>query len=113
MKFPPSQIKHPDRRTLAINPNRVEKNATKGGATEANEGSSKRSRPRPRFYFSYSGIKTAVLRYVETHNMAAAIDSRRRALAAITKPKLEDYLDNCDKQALDLVASFQRAMVGT
>jgi N6-L-threonylcarbamoyladenine synthase len=65
-----------------------------------------------RFDFSYSGIKTAVLRYVETHNMAAAIESRRRAMASIAKPKLEDYIANCDKQTLDLVASFQRAMVG-
>src|SRR5205807_9254131 len=66
---------------------------------------------RPRFDFSYSGIKTAVLRYVETHNMQPAIDARRRALANITKPKLEDYLANCDPQTLNLVASFQRAMV--
>lgn len=41
-----------------------------------------------------------------------SIDSRRRALAAIAKPKLEDYLATCDKQTLDLVASFQRAIVG-
>jgi N6-L-threonylcarbamoyladenine synthase len=44
--------------------------------------------------------------------MAASIEARRRALAAIAKPKLEDYIGNCDKQTLDLVASFQRAMVG-
>ena len=30
----------------------------------------------------------------------------------MAKPKLEDYLANCDKQTLDLVASFQRAVVG-
>src|SRR5207245_5490396 len=29
----------------------------------------------------------------------------------IAKPKLEDYLAHCDKQTLDLVASFQRTMV--
>ena len=107
VNFPPSQIKHPDRRTLKRYPTLDAKNATKSGATERGGSDS-----RPKFDFSYSGIKTAVLRYVETQNMAAAIDSRRRALAAITKPKLEDYLANCDKQALDLVASFQRAMVG-
>jgi len=32
-------------------------------------------------------------------------------LSAIAKPKLEDYLANCDPQVLDLIASFQRAMV--
>ena len=65
----------------------------------------------PRFDFSYSGIKTAVLRYVETHGLQASIAERRKALAAISQPKLEDYLLHCDQQTLDLVASFQRAMV--
>ena len=61
--------------------------------------------------FSFSGIKTAVLRYVETHNMQAAVETRRRALAAKPKPHLQDYLDACDRQTLDLVASFQKAVV--
>jgi N6-L-threonylcarbamoyladenine synthase len=65
----------------------------------------------PRFDFSYSGIKTAVLRYVEVHDLKASIEARRKALAEIAAPKLEDYLRHCDKQTLDLVASFQRAMV--
>jgi N6-L-threonylcarbamoyladenine synthase len=65
----------------------------------------------PRFDFSYSGIKTAVLRRVETHNLKPAIEARRLALAQISKPKIEDYLANSDKETLDLVASFQRAMV--
>ena len=51
---------------------------------------SARDAAEPRFDFSYSGIKTAVLRYVETHNMKEAIDARRKALADIGKPKLED-----------------------
>jgi N6-L-threonylcarbamoyladenine synthase len=88
VKFPPSHIKHPDRKD--------------------------RGRPSadyPRFDFSYSGIKTAVLRYGETHNMKERVESRRRALAAIPKPNLEDYLAHSDKETLDLVASFQRAMV--
>ncbi len=109
VKFPPSQIKHPDRRTLS-QPSKI----AKGGLTsEAGQAwTPAPTWPGPKFDFSYSGIKTAVLRYVETHNMAGVIDSRRRALASIMKPKLEDYLANCDKQTLDLVASFQRAMVG-
>src|SRR5579863_4948037 len=93
VKFPPAQIKHPDRR-----------GRNDGKALAADDG-------RPRFDFSYSGIKTAILRYVESHNMGAAVDSRRRALAQASKPKLEDYLANTDKSTLDLVASFQRAMV--
>src|SRR6201993_3430144 len=54
----------------------------------------------PRFDFSYSGIKTAVLRYVETHAMKASIDQRRRTLSAIEKPKLDDYLAACDRETL-------------
>jgi N6-L-threonylcarbamoyladenine synthase len=61
--------------------------------------------------FSYSGIKTAVLRYVETHHLRAAIEARRTALAAVPKPAVEDYLRLCDGQTLGLVASFQHAMV--
>jgi len=94
VKFPPAQIKHRDRR--GRQDNRV--------VDPGND--------RPRFDFSYSGIKTAMLRYVESHQMQPAIDARRKALAGIAKPKLEDYLANCDKATLDLVASFQRAMVG-
>ena len=61
--------------------------------------------------FSYSGIKTAVLRYVEVHNMAESIQRRRTAIAALAKPTPQDYLAATDPQALDLVASFQRAIV--
>ena len=63
------------------------------------------------FDFSYSGIKTAVLRYVETENLKPAIEARRQALAEIGKPALEDVLGLCDRQTLNLVASFQRTMV--
>jgi N6-L-threonylcarbamoyladenine synthase len=65
----------------------------------------------PRFDFSYSGIKTAVLRYVETHNLASRIDARRKALAGIEKPTIEDYLRVSDRETLNLVASLQLAMV--
>jgi len=89
-KFQPSQIKHPDRRHK------------RQGLENAE---------RPAIDFSYSGIKTAVLRYIETHGLQRAIDERSRALSKVARPKLENYLAHCDKQTLDLVASFQRAMV--
>lgn len=95
VKFPPSQIKRADRRTLSAG-SKPSANADHVGV---------------RFDFSYSGIKTAMLRYVQTHNLSDAIETRRRLLAAIAKPSLHDYLAHCDKQTLDLVASFQRAMV--
>jgi len=65
----------------------------------------------PRFDFSYSGIKTAVLRYVETHDMAAAIERRRLAVLANPRPSVEEWKSLCDAETLDLVASFQRALV--
>ena len=62
-----------------------------------------------RFAFSFSGIKTAVLRYVETHNLAASIAARRQQLTPETKPAA--VIPLCDQQTLDLLASFQRAVV--
>jgi N6-L-threonylcarbamoyladenine synthase len=91
VKFPPAQIKHRDRRDHG-----------RQKETETD---------RPRFDFSYSGIKTAVLRYVEVHNLRDSIETRRSRLASIAKPQLEDVLATCDKKILDLVASFQRAIV--
>ncbi|MCL6464286.1 MAG: tRNA (adenosine(37)-N6)-threonylcarbamoyltransferase complex transferase subunit TsaD [Acidobacterium ailaaui] len=63
------------------------------------------------FFFSFSGIKTAVLRYVQTHHMAASIDARRSALASIPQARPTDALALCDQKTLDLIASFQRAVV--
>jgi N6-L-threonylcarbamoyladenine synthase len=85
VKFAASQIKHPNRGERAASAGRVD--------------------------FSFSGIKTAVLRYVETHNMKQGLEARRARLSAIRKPKLDDYLAASDKQSLDLLASFQRAVV--
>lgn len=70
----------------------------------------------PRFLFSFSGIKTAVLRYVELHNLRPEAEARREALFtgpdAPAKPTLEDALATADPQTLDLIASFQYAVVG-
>lgn len=88
VKFPASQLKHPDRKDRG-----------------------KADSDRPRFDFSYSGVKTAVLRYVEIHNMRQVIETRRRHLAEITNPKFEDYLNLCEPQTRDLIASFQNAIV--
>jgi N6-L-threonylcarbamoyladenine synthase len=70
----------------------------------------------PRFLFSFSGIKTAVIRYVELHNLRPEAEARREALYtgpdAPAKPTLEAALATCDPQTLDLIASFQHAVVG-
>jgi N6-L-threonylcarbamoyladenine synthase len=69
----------------------------------------------PRFLFSFSGIKTAVLRYVELHNLRPEAEARREALFtgpdAPSKPTVDDALAACDPQTLDLIASFQHAVV--
>jgi N6-L-threonylcarbamoyladenine synthase len=104
VKFPPAQIKHRDRRNDRKEDHRGDHRDNRATVKEVES-------DRLRFDFSYSGIKTAVLRYVEIHDMRRSIETRQKVLANIAKPKLEDYLANCDKQTLDLVASFQRAIV--
>jgi len=103
VRFPPAQIKHRDRRNHSVDKRgREDQEKTLAGKNEVD---------RERFDFSYSGIKTAVLRYVEVHDMLSSIESRRKALAKISRPKLEDYLTHTDRKTVDLVASFQRALV--
>ena len=62
-------------------------------------------------YFSFSGIKTAVLRYTHVHEMEASIEARRAALAAMPEAGPADALALCDRRTLDLIASFQRSVV--
>jgi N6-L-threonylcarbamoyladenine synthase len=100
VKFQISQIKHPDRRDHKLG-DRTQHRAEEDGPHVSG----------PRFDFSYSGIKTAVLRYVETENLKPAIEARRQALAGIDTPTLEDIRGLSDRQLLNLVASFQRSMV--
>jgi len=62
-------------------------------------------------YFSYSGIKTAVSRYLELHGMATAALARHQALAADHTITPDQMLPLCDQTTLELIASFQHAMV--
>ncbi len=68
----------------------------------------------PHFLFSFSGIKTAVLRYVELHGLRAAARARvPRVLANFRPPQTrEEALALCPQPTLDLIASFQHAVVG-
>jgi N6-L-threonylcarbamoyladenine synthase len=68
----------------------------------------------PHFLFSFSGIKTAVLRYFELHGLRAEAEARvPRMLAAGSPPKTKDEaLALCPQPTLDLIASFQHAVVG-
>ena len=95
----------------------------------------------PHFLFSFSGIKTAVLRYVELHNLRPESEARAARLfpppqemgAPSIPPPLAERVGNLEPQAaqplrpptthaealalcpqptLDLIASFQHAVVG-
>ncbi len=67
--------------------------------------------PAEEIYFSFSGIKTAMLRYTQVHEMAASIEVRRTALSGMENAKSADGLALCDQPTLDLIASFQRSVV--
>ena len=68
----------------------------------------------PHFLFSFSGIKTAVLRYVELHNLREQAHARVAPMMALARPPQtqEDALALCPQLTLDLIASFQHAVVG-
>jgi N6-L-threonylcarbamoyladenine synthase len=68
----------------------------------------------PRFLFSFSGIKTAVLRYVELHGMREEAAARAPRVTADLRPPRtrEAALAICPQATLDLIASFQHAVVG-
>ena len=99
VKFQIAQIKHADRRDQKLG------DRGQGDHRQLPEEDG------PHFDFSYSGIKTAVSRYVETQNLKPGIEARRQALAGIENPAVEDIRGLCDRQTLNLVASFQRSMV--
>ena len=61
--------------------------------------------------FSFSGLKTAVLRWVESKDMTAEIAVRRALLREFPEPSVEQWLEVTLKRTLDLVASFQRTVV--
>ncbi len=120
VKFQIAQIKHRDRRDHKLGDHKLgdhklsdrqfgnRQRENHGQLPAADDG---RHVSGPNFDFSYSGIKTAVLRYVETEKLQPAIEARRQALAGIDKPTLEDVRRFSDRQILNLVASFQRSMV--
>jgi N6-L-threonylcarbamoyladenine synthase len=57
--------------------------------------------------FSFSGLKTAVLRWVEQHDLSGEIDTRRKSCSAA----LEDWLRLTPQPTLDVIASFQRTVI--
>ena len=61
--------------------------------------------------FSFSGLKTAVLRWVESHGLAEEIDARKRLLRTNPRPSVEEWLQATPQPTRDLLASFQRTVI--
>jgi len=57
--------------------------------------------------FSFSGLKTAVLRWTEERDLTREIEARRM----LQNPSIADWLRVTPKTTLDLLASFQRTVI--
>lgn len=57
--------------------------------------------------FSFSGLKTAVLRWTEQHDISAEVLRRKQ----LTNHAFEDWLAATPQQTLDLLASFQFTVI--
>jgi len=57
--------------------------------------------------FSFSGLKTAVLRWVEAHDLHDEIQARRR----LVRPTKEEWLAATPQPTLDMLASFQYTVI--
>jgi len=61
--------------------------------------------------FSFSGLKTAVLRWAEAQNMEAEIAARKALLRSHPRPTAEQWLALTPQRTLDLLASFQNRVI--
>ena len=61
--------------------------------------------------FSFSGLKTAVLRWVESHDMGAEIEARRELGRGVARPSEQEWLAVTPEATLDLLASFQHTVI--
>jgi N6-L-threonylcarbamoyladenine synthase len=56
--------------------------------------------------FSFSGLKTAVLRWVESHDLTGEIINRKQLLKENANPETAAWLERTPKPTLDLLAVF-------
>ena len=61
--------------------------------------------------FSFSGVKTAVLYRVRGTELAVEAEERRVWRKTVPRPSLDELRSHCSQATLDLVASFQHAVV--
>ena len=61
--------------------------------------------------FSFSGLKTAVLRWFEQRDMTEEVNRRRALLNSTPRPDTEQWLSVTPQLTLDLLASFQATVI--
>lgn len=61
--------------------------------------------------FSFSGLKTAVLRWVQAHEMDAEIAARKELLRTNPTPAVDEWRKLTPQRTLDLIASFQQTVI--
>lgn len=61
--------------------------------------------------FSFSGLKTAVLRWSQSMDIEEEIRTRKALLKAVPSPTVEQWLEVTPKRTLDLLASFQYTVI--
>jgi N6-L-threonylcarbamoyladenine synthase len=61
--------------------------------------------------FSFSGLKTAVLRWTQARDLTFEIQGRKELLAVQAKPSVDEWLQVTPRATLDLLASFQRTVI--
>ncbi len=64
-----------------------------------------------RYDSSFSGLKTAVLRWTEAHDITAEVSVRRQLLRDNPHPTIDQWLAVTPRQTLDVLASFQRTVI--
>jgi N6-L-threonylcarbamoyladenine synthase len=61
--------------------------------------------------FSFSGLKTAVLRWSQARDLTAEIAARRQLLASNPRPSVDEWKSLTPQGTLDMLASFQHTVI--
>ena len=61
--------------------------------------------------FSFSGLKTAVLRWTEARDLSAEVATRRDLLQRNPQPSADEWLSVTPRETLDMLASFQHTVI--
>ena len=61
--------------------------------------------------FSFSGLKTAVLRWFEARDLSAEVNARRDLYRKLGRPTARQWLEATSPETLDLLASFQWTVI--